>query len=118
MKKTAFILMLGVSAAPAIAIAQDVVLDETCTITFKGRVYSEGPCKVTIVEGKTVTIKGSNPENDVSYLAIVDEGSRTGALMGAGTFPLADGPLNPGTAGATYSWPNGYAIDTALKMDN
>jgi hypothetical protein len=35
-------------------------------------------------------------------------------MLGAGTFVLAAGAVETASGGATYYWPNGYAIDTRL----
>ena len=100
---------------PTAVTAETLNLKEQCTITFKGKVFSQGPCEVTIENETFVTIKGKVPDNDVTYLVIADDKKGTALMMGAGTFVLAAGPVETaGSGGATYYWPNGYAIDTTL----
>ena len=54
-----------------------------------------------------------NTRNGVGYL-VADEDKGTVLLMGAGTFPRAEGKVEANVGGATYSCPNGYAFDPAM----
>ncbi len=96
--------------------AEEVNLSGECILSYKGRIYSQGPCKAVIMNNKAVEVTATVPENNVKYNAIISEEKQTGVLIGAGTFVLADGPLEQTTAGATYVWPNGYALETKMTF--
>jgi len=94
--------------------AEKVEVDMECEISFMGKVYASGPCKVVVRDNVYTSIKGKNSENGVSFNLVGDENKGTALLMGAGTFPLADGKVQTNVGGMTYSWPNGYALDTQM----
>jgi hypothetical protein len=54
-------------------------------------------------------VKGVVEENGAKYLAIINNDNNEGLLMGAGTFILADGPLEKNESEKVV-WPNGYKI--------
>lgn len=101
------------TALPLTALADKVELEQECTISYKGKTYVSGPCTLVVRDQKFVSIKGTNRENGVTFNLIGDEDKGTALLMGAGTFVLAEGEVKTNTAGATYSWPNGYALQTS-----
>ena len=109
-----FVVLALTAVLPFAASAETVKLEQQCTITFKGKIFSQGPCEVTIEKETLVTIKGKVPENGVTYSVIADDRKGTALMLGAGTFVLAAGTVETASGGATYYWPNGYAIDTGL----
>ena len=109
-----FAALLLAVALPWTAYAETVKLEQQCTITFKGKIFSQGPCEVIIEKETLVTIKGKVPENGVTYSVIADDRKGNALMLGAGTFVLAAGAVETASGGATYYWPNGYAIDTRL----
>ena len=77
-----------------------------CTPSFQGRINAQVPCEADLFQQKTIDNKSKFPEN-----AIIKEEKRTGLLLGGGTFFLADRSLEGISAGATYVWAKGYAIE-------
>ena len=101
---------IGLPAAATAADNTDIGFN--CTLTYKGKIYAQGPCEAkTYSEAKQLVISATVPENGVAYTATLSEERGTGLLLGAGTFVLADGPVETLTAGASYIWENGYALD-------
>ena len=111
MKRMVMSVILILVLMPLSALAEEVKMDGQCILSYKGRIYAQASCEGTILNKLVTEIKGIVPENGVSYQAIINDKKRTGVLLGAGTFVLADGPLEETTAGALYVWSNGYAID-------
>ena len=115
MKKLVYSVALVLAFVSICFSAEEVKLKGECTLSFKGRIYSQGPCEAVVLDQKVTDIKGKVPENGVTYSAIIDEQKRTGALIGASTFVLADGALEATSAGATYVWGNGYALEVKIN---
>ena len=101
-------------ASSSATFADKLELDMQCEISFEGKVYVGGPCKVVVRDNTFTSIKGKNAENGVSFNLVVDETKGTALLMGAGTFPLANGRVETNVGGMTYRWRNGYALDTSM----
>jgi hypothetical protein len=99
-------------------IAEETKLSGECVLVYKGRIYSQGPCKAIMNENEAVDISAKVPENGVSYSAIISEKKQSGVLIGADTFVLADGPLEVTTGSALYRWPNGYSVDFKSDAEN
>ena len=106
------ILIFAMCITTSSAFADKVELDMQCDISFEGKVYATGPCKVVVRDNTFTSIKGKNTENGVSFSLVADENKGTALLMGAGTFPLANGKVETNVDGVTYRWPNGYTFDT------
>ena len=107
-------LLVAICIASSSAFAEKVELDMNCDISFAGKLYATGPCKVVVRDNIYTTIKGKNTENGVTFNLLADENKGTALLMGAGTYPLADGQVETNVDGVTYRWPNGYIFDTSM----
>ena len=97
--------------------AEEEKLNGNCTLSFKGRIYSQGSCEAIMMDN-SITVKGVVPELGATYLAIIDEKASTGVLLGADVFVLADGPIERTSRGALYYWSNGYALDFHIAKNN
>jgi hypothetical protein len=118
MKQFLFLALIVLALAPNSVQAEDEKLKGECTLSYKGRIYAQGPCEAIMIDNKSTEIKGTVPENDVTYNAIISEKQRTGVLLGADTFVLAEGALEETLAGATYVWSSGYALETKFTLGN
>jgi hypothetical protein len=118
MKRILCVAALILALTPLLAMAEELELKGECTLSYKGRIYAQGPCEAVVMDKKVTEIRGKVPENSVPYSAIISEEQRTGVLLGADTFVLADGELEKTSAGATYVWSNGYALETKLALGN
>ena len=98
--------------------AEEEKLNGNCTLSFKGRIYSQGPCEAIMMDKNITDIKGVVPDIGAKYLAIIDEKASTGVLLGADIFVLADGPIERTSGGALYYWSNGYALDFHITKNN
>lgn len=101
-------LALLLAAAPA---AAQEITTVACTIADGGRLDAPATCGY-FEDGPILDIKGTLTENGTRFTAIVDNSKSSGLLIGAGTYFLADGPIETGAAG-TFVWENGYAITLA-----
>lgn len=110
---TAIVLAVSVFSASA----EQVTFKGECTLSFKGRVYAKGPCEGVTIDKKATEITGTVPENGVRYNAIITEEKKSGVLLGADTFVLAEGALDTTSAGALYVWDNGYALDIKISAN-
>ena len=117
MKKTAIATLALLAAMPIFAFAEEMKVNGECTLSYKGRIYAQGPCEMTVIDKKVTDLKGTVAENGLNYTAIINESEHTGLLLGAGTFVLADGELDRSPAAALYAWPNGYAVDAKFTLD-
>ena len=97
--------MLG--AAPSHA--QDGTAD--CTISDGDRLDAAALCTV-IDDGATVEYMGTIEENDAMFTAVINLEEMSGLLIGAGTFFLADGPIES-TEEGIFQWPNGYVLEVS-----
>lgn len=79
-----------------------------CTLKRHSTVVGKGSCEAN-QNGDVVAIKGTIEENGQKYSAVIDNNKNTGVLIGAGTFPLADGELAKNEA-TKVVWPNGYKL--------
>lgn len=88
------VLMAGILAGISLpAMAQQ--FEGRCELHYRDQIIGEGPCTATQTSdaNQTVTIKGTISENGENYIAIINNRSNYGTLIGAGTFTLAEGKL-------------------------
>jgi hypothetical protein len=86
-------LVAGILANVALpSLAQQLKVDARCELHYRDTIVGEGPCTAT-QDGDNVNVKGTISENGKNYLAIINNRSNYGTLIGAGTFPLAEGKL-------------------------
>ena len=109
---------LMLAASPLIAQTSDTETDSgsTCVLSFNGKIYSEGPCEGTFFEEGVTDVSGTVEESGQAWQIVIDEEKGSGVLIGADTFVLAEGPLRKTQGGASYVWPNGYAVDVAMEL--
>lgn len=107
-----------VAASPLIAQTSDTGTDSaaTCVLSFNGKIYSEGPCEGTFFEEGVTDVSGTVEESGQAWQIVIDEEKGSGVLIGANTFVLAEGSLLETQGGASYVWPNGYAVDVAMEL--
>ena len=96
---------------------EEITLNGDCTLSYKGRVYAQGPCQGVLINNRVTEVMGTMAESGLGYRAQLSQGTRSGILFGAETFILGEGPLVETEAGARYVWSSGYALDVVFGIE-
>lgn len=112
----------GVATAPAAPDGEaggvmEIVLPGTCTLSYKGRIYSQGPCEGVLINHHITEVTGTIPGEGYAYRAVINEFDQTGVLLGAEFFVLGDGPFEHSPVGGRYLWQTGYALDAVFTVE-
>lgn len=89
-----------------------------CELHYRDQILGEGPCTATQSNdaNQTVTVKGTISENGETYIAIINNRSNYGTLIGAGTFTLAEGKLVSNSP-TRVLFGNHYELDISVSDD-
>jgi hypothetical protein len=110
------VLMAGILVGGFSLPAMAQQFEGRCELHYRDQIIGEGPCTATQSNdaNQTVTVKGTISENGENYLAIINNRSNYGTLIGAGTFTLAEGKLVSNSA-TRVIFGNHYELDIFLS---
>lgn len=105
------------AAPPPSGEVQEIVLPGICTLSYKGRIYSQGPCEGVLINHRIAEVSGRMSDDALTFRAVINEDDQTGVLLGAEVFVLGDGPYEHSPAGGRYLWATGYALDAVFSVE-
>jgi hypothetical protein len=91
----------------------ELTFEGTCKLSFQNEVVGEGEC-TAVQSNDIVTVKATVSENNQKYTAIINNDKNSGLLIGAGTFPLANGELVSNEA-TKVIFPNSYILEINVQ---
>jgi hypothetical protein len=87
---------------------------QQCTINYKGKIYSQAPCEMTMEKEPFLTIKGNVPDNGVSYSVIADSSKGTALMLGPEPSCSQQAQLRPAKVGPPTVGPTGMLTTPSL----